>query len=136
MIIAAVCPKCSEIRAKSKSQVDPKTPLRASDFEALGPQAEPVDGQPSICTVCETGLVFRPYPEGAINGTATYGTVEPPLPDLDPHAIIGRPVTTLFEVRDAEELRDLRPLGRDRILIITTKRIVVLDLAAVADGGL
>lgn len=125
MIIVAVCPTCAEIRARSRD-LPAGTSVTASDFEPINGQAPPVDGEPALCTVCHTTLTFRTWrvePPAAENGHST---------PVD-HTPVGPGVRTHFQVEPGEEVKSMRELGTDRLLIITTRRIVTINLMTIAE---
>ena len=127
MVIAAVCPKCSEIRARSVftfNRGEPvKAPLKAEDFEPVGHQPKPIDGEPVICVDCGTTLSLRPLPAETANGQlAPRPVVSPP----DEQSVAG--VTTLFAAAAGEEMKEMRNIGPDRLLVITNRRILIVDL--------
>ena len=131
MLIAAICPKCSEIRAKSKftfQRGDPmKAPLRASDFEPVGVQPAPVEGEPSVCAVCNTALSLRPVPVETANGQRAAH------PQDHSTVVDASGVTTLFAAQPGEEVKSMRELGPDHIVIITNRRILKINLATIAE---
>lgn len=122
MILAAFCPTCSEARAQT-GDIQPGTRPSAADFTPVPGQEQPVDGKPAICTKCNAGLIFRRIPDRAANGHVT------DAPPREP----SRGVSTLFQLASGEEIRDTKQLTSDVYVIFTNRRIVKVDLTALAE---
>lgn len=130
MIIAAFCPACAEPRARSRDLPPTQRPV-AADFEPIGDQTPPVDGEPANCSKCGTALVFRRMPPEGTNGHANQRLAR----RQDEHSTPAdhTAVEVLFAASDGEEVRQMRDLGRDRILIVTSRRILIVNLNAIAE---
>lgn len=127
MVVAAICPKCSEIRARHKQSYnrgEPPPPLEPDLFVPVGGQPQPAKGEPSVCSVCDTPLALRPVPAETANGSIAKRDHEEAAPP--PPTSAG--VTTLFAAQPGEEMKEMRSLGQDRMLVVTSRRILVIDL--------
>lgn len=137
MIVAAICPRCSAYRYRTDDLVDGSTPL-PEDFQPIEPQSTVATaGHKATCDVCAGDLRF-------VRG-ADWDALTRPL--ARPASTIGAPnghrasrlldapaVIELFRVEANEEVREMRPLASGRILVVTTKRILVVD-PNLLDGG-
>lgn len=131
MFVAAICSKCSEIRARSTftfQRGEPiKSPLKAEDFAPVGDQPVPTDGQPMTCYSCNGALTLRPMAEHTINSN--------PAVEATPVAVSPKGLSVLFAAEPGEEVSQMRDLSPDRILIITNKRIVHVDINRLIEEG-
>jgi len=124
MILTAYCPRCEEVRARSRELQPGEGPPKAADFTVVEGQAAPVDGQPAVCTKCNTRLSFlRRLPERE-NGRH---------PDPPPAETAG--VQTLFSLGHGEEIKAMKELSHDIYVVFTNRRIVKINLNEMAEGG-
>jgi len=132
MVIAAFCQRCSEIRARSTFTFQRgeavKSPLKAEDFTPIGAQPQPTDGQPSTCYVCNAPLTLRPFPADVANGSTPTTRGEHYTGDDT-----ARGVEVLFAAQPGEDVKEMRGIGPDKILVITTRRILTVDLTKLVE---
>jgi hypothetical protein len=122
MILAAYCPSCSEVRAQT-GELAPGTRPGGADFIPVNGQDQPVDNTPAVCTKCKTNLIFRRVPERTANEHIADAPPREPT----------RGVSTLFQLASGEEIRDTKQLTSDVYVIFTNRRIVKVDLTALAE---
>lgn len=122
MILAAYCPRCEEVRARSRD-LPPGSRPQAADFEVIEGQDRPVDGEPATCTKCTTGLVFRRVPvrENGHAGPEQISTQQ------------SKGIVTLFALESGEEIKATKEVGRDVFVIFTNRRIVRINLNDIAE---
>lgn len=128
MMLVGLCPKCNEVRYRSVRDLSPKDRIVPEDFEAIGDAPPPEIGKPTICHACGSTIAFRNADElaRAVERTAP-ARPRPPTSNERP---VDAAVTTLFSAQDGEEMRDLKPLSEDRLLVVTNRRILVINLEA------
>lgn len=123
MVMAAICPKCSEIRAKSRftfQRGDAVPPPKPEDFIPIAGQ-EPFSAAEPRCTVCDATLVIRSAPVDVTNG---HSNPRPSTPSVQDEGA----VTVLFAAQAGEEVKEMRNIGPDKILVVTTRRIMTIDI--------
>lgn len=113
----AVCPLCGETRYRSTRPLKAGEPLHPELFEPVGDSLPIAVGQPAKC-VCGQNLVFRREPDPRAAGGSA----------LTPGVSSG--VTTLFAVERDEAIQSMKEVTPDVYVIVTTKRIVKVDIAA------
>lgn len=129
MVMAAVCPKCSEIRAKSRftfQRGDAVPPPKPEDF-IPAPGQDPFSAAEPHCTTCDALLVIRAAPVDVTNGHSNPKSNPPPVQD-------DSAVTVLFAAQTGEEVKEMRNIGPDKILVVTTRRIVTIDINRLVEG--
>jgi hypothetical protein len=135
MLVAAVCSKCSEIRAKSRFTFNrgesPKMPMLAEDFVSTPGQPSIREGEPSVCSVCNTPLVIRHVPVETANGVVSRPDAPRVVQESGPE-MAG--VVTVFAVQNGEDMKEMRPIGPDKLLVITSKRILIVNLNDLVEG--
>lgn len=119
MIAVAICPTCAAFRYKSRREYSRGEPLNPDDFEPVPPQGPAVAGKRATCIDCGADLQFRLV--DSLNKTA-------PTPEGS------RLVDTLFEARAGEEVHSMKELG-DRLLIVTSRRVLVVNLETFLIGA-
>lgn len=133
--IIAACGPCAEIKYTSTREYGPTEKLNPLDFEPQNGQAPAALGSPMACTSCGAPLTISAVPPRALNGFGVpngASRASGPMP-VGPSPVVPDPaVRIVFTVEPGEELRSMRDLPNDRILIVTSKRILTVDIEALA----
>lgn len=119
MAIIAACPKCAEERYRG-----PEGASRPEEFVPVNGAPPPTSGRP-FCHVCNSPLTFGTMPEA---GSASLRRPRSPSEGAMPVATDSEAVHTLFAVAPGEDIRDIRNLPGGKLLVITTRRVVVIDV--------
>ena len=122
MIVVAVCPRCAVYRYRSRRDYKRGEPLNPGDFDAIPPQHAAVKGEKAVCVECGSDLTYRFDPPA---------TDAPRHPGAQP---ADGTVTTLFEAAANEEVSSMREIAVDRLLVVTNRRIVIVNLEALLVG--
>ena len=130
MLVVAVCSSCGEVRYKTSREFQRHEKPVPADFEPVGDSPVPSLHEKAVCFACMTPLVFRMVPPSdplfARNGASRVSD-RPPAPPVDDSGL-GDVVRTLFEAQAGEEVRQMRDLPNERLLIVTSKRIILVNL--------
>ena len=131
--VVAVCVGCHTVRFRSRGSLKPKTAIKGEDFEPVPPQAAAVDGTAPTCSDCGSRLQFTFDQDGKFSKSLELappprhpGAGEGSVPE--PRVVEAVSVTALFAAQEGEEVRDMRELGFDRWLVVTSRRILVVDI--------
>lgn len=120
MKVVAVCPTCGESRYESTREFNRGDKLDPEAFAPVGDSPLPDRSKPAVCYACNTGLVFRFVPPTA-----------PPSPATSPRSVemlpSGGTITTLFSAESNEEVREIKQLSDIKYLVVTSRRIILVD---------
>jgi hypothetical protein len=112
--IIATCPICQTVRYRTEKDFERggAKPV-AADFKCENGQSEGSDTEQPKCSSCLVPLQFTA--DDAVKSALTR-----PKPPADS-------VQTLFAAQPGEEVREIKPLPEMKYLVVTNKRILVVD---------
>ena len=128
--VVAVCAPCGEIRYRTTREFQRTEKPTPSDFEPVGDSPIPSLGEKATCFACLGALTFRMVPPD----DPIFGKTANRRPDklhnlsTNGHSSPDDIVNTLFSAEPGEEVRQIRDLPNDRMLVVTSKRIVLVNL--------
>jgi len=129
----AVCTKCAEVRLRSKKESKAGETAKPEDFDSIGDQPKPTEDVPPACYICGEGLKFSLDAQNRYGPKTQANLVRGPVAGRDsaPVAPISgqNGLQVLFAVQRDEDIKEMRELPGDRFLVITTRRILVVDIA-------
>jgi len=136
----AVCTKCAEVRLRSKKESKAGETAKPEDFDSIGEQPAPTEDVPPACYVCGEGLKFSldaqnrygPKPQASLVRGSVAG--QDPAPISPVGSLNGMQV--LFAAHRDEDIKEMREIPGDRFLVITTRRILIVDVGEAIQGGL
>jgi len=116
--VSLVCAQGHGHRYRATRLLQAGERLQPADFVPVDGQTAAEAGGTPACSVCGGKLVIHREPlDAPSNGTRAT------LPTGAHEAVV-----TLFEAARDEEVREMRPLPGDRLLVITSRRVIVVDL--------
>lgn len=138
----AICSKCSAYRHRSNRDIPRGEALRPEYFDPIPPQPRAEDGAPSTCYACQTPLTFRALPDGVdpvaamgpLNGQGEMRRGQVAGGGVATATVAVPGVTELFRAEPGETVREVRDIGRDKLLFITSQRVVRIDISAMTEG--
>lgn len=116
--IIATCPICQTVRYRTKTDFVKGGPKpTATDYLCENGQSEGSDTEQPKCSSCLVPLQFTA--DDAVKSALT----RPRQPSSEN-------VQTLFAAQQGEEVREMKQLSPLKYLVVTSKRIVIVDVEA------
>ena len=134
MAITFICSSCNAFRYRSIRDPGPDERLTESDFMPVEGQTTPIS--PGIRPTCDTcGSALRAAterPKSASNGAGPSAPSASSRGSVVAPPAAGGAVLQLFCVEPGEDITQIKDLfGGDRLLVITTRRIVLIHTSEV-----
>lgn len=140
MFAIAACPKCAEVRLRSKRESKAGDKAKPEDFDPIGDQPAPTEDAPPKCFVCGEGLAFSLDVSNRYGPKSAGDLVRGPVAGRDAAPVVpvggSNGMQVLFAASRDEDIKEMRELPGDRYLVVTTRRILIVDIGEAIQEGL